>query len=114
MIHQANWYRADIVQGISSQEIDGYANIAYCVPCFIQPADSKEAFYYSQRGDENTHTIYTTSQAEFLRNDILERNGDQFHIVGVKDALYMGLYQELAVYQYSESAKRRLNWQAYE
>lgn len=109
MRHCADVYRGTKGQG-TDQQFKFYKRVFRSVPCFIQPADSKEAFYYQQRGLENTHTIYTSrTDLDLQRNDIFEWNGEQFHIVGIKDGLNLGVYLELAAEQFPENAKRRLD-----
>ncbi len=113
MIHKADVYRPTIVQS-TAQQIDEY-NLVYAdVPCFIQPASVAESFYYEQRGAEGSATIYSTdTDNTFLRNDIFEAEGQQFHVVGVKNNLFISLYVELTVVWYSENAKKRLSRESY-
>ena len=113
MLHKVDVYRANLTQA-TAQEIDGYTLTYSLVPCFIQPADSKEAEYYFQRGIEDVHNIYTTATDKtFQRNDILERDGNQYHVIGIQNNLMMGKYQTLTAFQYPEGAKKRLDKEAY-
>lgn len=114
MPHTADLYRPTYVQD-TAQTISGYTKIYEDVPCFIQPMSSDEAMYYAQRGLEGMSSIYTTAvNSTFLRNDILKHNGEQYHIVGVKNALQRNIYIELSCYAYPEDAKKRLDTEAYE
>lgn len=109
MVHRADVYRPTTAQG-TAQQITGYTLLANAVPCFIQPVSSEEAFYYSQRGLENVHTIYTTATCGgFTRNDVFTHDGSDYHVTGAKNALVRGLYLELTAMQYPEAAKRRLD-----
>ena len=113
MVHKADVFRPTKIQN-TAQEISGYVLHARCVPCFIQPVSSAEAFYYSQRGLENVHTVYTTDACGgFDRNDVFTHAGSDYHVTGVKNALVRGLYLELTAVQYPEQAKRRLDTEAY-
>ena len=113
MVHRADVYRPTTQQN-TAQEISGYVLLARGVPCFIQPVSSAEAFYYSQRGLENVHTVYTTDACGgFTRNDVFTHAGKDYHVVGVKNALVRGLYLELTAMQYDETTKRRLDVEAY-
>lgn len=113
MRHIADVYRVKMKQG-TAQEIDGYQLLYSSIPCFIQPNTSAEAFYYEERGTENQITIYTSrTDLTFQRNDILERNGKQYHVVGVQSGLESAVYIQLFCLEYPENAKKRLSIEAY-
>lgn len=113
MIHTADLWRPSMIQR-TSQDIEDYDLLNPSVPCFIQPYATTEQFYYEQRGFEGKTTIYTTSLDTFQRNDIMQDDrGNQFHVVGVANANYMDLYQQLDVLVYPEGAKKRLSREAY-
>jgi hypothetical protein len=113
-IHRADVYRATITQG-TAQEISAYTLVYEDVPCFIQPMDSQESWFYEQRGLEDMHVIYTSAVGNtYQRNDILEYQGNQYHVVGVKNGLMMNVYSELSAYAYPEGAKKRLSRESYE
>lgn len=85
------------------------------MPCFIQPYDVKESFYYDQRGQEGYAALYTTdTTTAFSRNDIWLKDGVEYHVTAVKNNLVMGLYRELTVYWYPEGAAKRLPKEAYD
>jgi hypothetical protein len=113
--HRCAVWRPTVSQD-AAQKIDGYTLVYENVPCFIQPADTKEVWFYMQRGTEVTHNIYTLSVSLTLRrNDIWEIDGNQFHIeADPKNALMRNLYLELPAVQYPEEAKKRLDREAYE
>ena len=82
MRHRVNVWRVAMAQH-TAQEIDGYSLVGRNLPCFIQPVDSKEAFWWQERGLENTHNVYTSQTCfPFKRNDILQYGDRQFHVVG--------------------------------
>ncbi len=113
MIHRADVYRPTVTQA-TTQQIDGYTLFTSGVPCFIQPYTVQEAFYYEQRGQEGVAALYTTDvTTAFERNDIFERDGQQYHVTAVKENLLYNLYRELTVYWYPENARKRLSREAY-
>ncbi len=108
-------WRQFFEEGTTSQQVGGYALVTRRVPCFIQPATSGEQFFNSERGLEDIHTVYTSDVCtSFERNDILKYGERQFHVVGIKNALTLNVYQELTVQEYPEGARKRLDIEQYE
>jgi hypothetical protein len=115
MIHRVDVYRPTFSGG----EITGYTLLFSDVPAFIQPMTSAEQLFYAQRGVENDTTIYTTQVADYHREDVLKYIDPlgverQFHVNGVKQNLFTGLYCELNAFEWPEEAKKRLNVEAYQ
>ena len=110
--HRVDLYRPDRTQG-TAQTVEGYSLIQADIPCFIQPMDSKEAYYYQLRGIENTTTIYTSLILDYKLDDILERNGEQYHVIGIKNGLQLDVYKEIICEEYPSEARKRLNREEY-
>lgn len=107
--HSANVYRPNLVQG-TGQQIGNYSLVYSCVACFVQPTASTEDFFFQQRGDENTASIYLNYEGySFLRNDVFIWNNQEYHITGVQSGLNLNLYWELTAVYYPEGAKKRID-----
>lgn len=115
MRHRVNLYRPTIQQGQAGQEIASYTLLYASIPCLIQQADSKEAFYYSEHGLENIYEIITGwTTLGILRNDLLQDlAGVEYHVVGVQYEPVLNSTVTLTCMQYSEGAKKRLDKESY-
>ena len=111
--HHVDLYRPVRSQG-TAQTVDWYDLVASSIPCFIQPMDSKEAYFYQLRGIENTTTVYSSQILDYRLDDILEYGEQQYHVIGVKNGLQLNVYKEIICEEYSSDARKRLNREAYD
>ena len=112
--HSFDVWRPTEVQR-TAQEISGYTLTYEGVSGFVQNMDSKEAFYYMQRGLEDMYTVYTVrTDLTFQRNDIVDFDGKQLHVVGIQNGCQLDVYLQLDCYAYPEAAKKRLSKESYE
>lgn len=113
MRHRVNLWRPIYIQG-TTQEILDYRRVRSNIPAFIQPVSSVLEDNFQQRTLTDAVTIFTSDTVtSFEREDVLEWNGHQYHILGIVSGLESNIYQELTCEEYPETARKRLNMEDY-
>ncbi len=77
------------------------------LPCNVQPASAAEVQFYFERGMEVSHNIFTNFITTYQRNWKVTVEGQEYHIVGVRDFITLHRCIELNCMNYPSDAKKR-------
>lgn len=92
MFHTVDTYNATIIPG----DKPTYALLSASVPCFVQPASSKNAFSYYQRNIEVSHMVYFCANPSVGVEDYLLYGSRKLWVIGVRNAVELDRVWEIA------------------